>query len=420
MISPPAWRPVKEPSLGVGYVASMAKVAGFDVSGFDANLEEFSFDRIKGVLEEIQPNVVGLSALTVNMREASLLADWTKEVLPETTVVLGGAHATLCPENILQEETNIDFLIIGEGEHTFVKLLRHLVSKRHISSLPGTAYRTDNGTVNNGLGQAECDLDELPFPDRDVLSYDRYRSLAGYAPLITTRGCPYSCQICCVPRLSRNHVRYRSIDNVISEVEDLLARGFAHINFRDNVFTLNPKRTMKFCRRLQTFSLSYSCETRPDLVDMEIMEAMVASGLCEIRFGAESLNQRTLDRIDKRIAVESIQKGVEIALDAGVPRVRVSFVLGIPGETFEDLIRTIEFAESLHPAECRFWPFNAWPGVMVGELGEECDVTVVSSPISSEDVLKPTVETSSLSLRQLEQALNLAWERHGHPLSPPL
>ena len=176
--------------------------------------------------------------------------------------------------------------------------------------------------------------------------------------MITSRGCTFSCRFCDVPVMMGRRMRYRSVQNVASELENLLAMDCHTVNFRDDVFTINRARTFELARAVATYGISWGCETRVDLVDRDMLEAMHGAGLSEIRFGAESL----------------------------------------------------------HPAECRFWPLTPLPGTPFGDDRAGHGLTALSSDWSNYNAITPVTETPSLSLDELKKALELAWSRHGHPL----
>ncbi len=415
-VSPPPWRRVKEPTLGIGYVAAVARSAGYDVHGCEMNAESLSLDDLGRRVGDLDPDVVAVTSLTANVKNAFAVGRVAKAAAKEAVVVLGGPHGTFASQSVLAEEPSVDLVLLGEGERSFVDFLKVSGHRSRWPEVRGIAFRTPEGIGSTGTSVPEMDLDGIPYPDREVLRYDLYIPKFGYAPMITSRGCSFSCRFCDVPVMMGRKMRYRSVENVIAEVEDLRSRGCRNVNFRDDVFTIHRRRTEELVGELQPLGISWGCETRVDLVDRELLSAMRAAGLSEIRFGAESLNQAALDVVNKGITPDETRRAVEAALAVGVEKVRVSFILGIPGETLEDMVRTIELAEALHPAECRFWPLTPLPGTPFGEDGGVFGLHPVSRDWDQYNAITPVTETPSLSLDELKRALDIAWNRHGHPL----
>ncbi len=356
--------------LGIAYIAAVLKKHGHTVGVYNADYfrtdeylnqrqlfenfpsyKEILNDRTHPIWEEIKdkiagfmPDIVGIAMMTPNYKAARSIAGITKKLDSHIKVVVGGAHATLDPEDTIVE-AEFDYVIRGEGELPFLEL----AEGQREEKIKGLSYKKNGGIVHNDDRPFIKDLDPLPFPCRDSFLNDT--EYTDYGNIITGRGCTFACSYCASPRLWHRTVRFRSVPNVISELE-LLAKDFKSslIHFADDTFTLNRKRAKDICRQIieRKLGIKWVCDTRVDCLDKELMTLMNKAGCVRVKIGVESGSNRILKAINKGTNREKIRQAVRLIKDAGLP-LTIYLMAGFPGETDDDLRQTIEFARELEP-----------------------------------------------------------------------
>ena len=330
--------------LGLGYLAAVAK--GNEIIVIDENVETLN-------LEKINPDIVGITSTTPSFPRAMEIAKTVKKLWRGTTLVIGGTHVTFVPEDALM--SGVDVVVRGEGEHAFLELLEG----RELGRIKGIAYMEEGRIIKTPDRELIPDLDSLPFP-----AWQRF-PLQGYGimSMITSRGCPYSCSYCSATRFWRHHVRYRSPENVLEELKLIAEQGFKLIRFMDSTFTLDKKRCLKICDLIkkEDLDLKWSCETRADALDDEILEAFSTSGCNLICIGVDSGSQRVLDETNRQMRVSSIKKAFEKIRKYGIAT-RAYVTFGFPGESEKGVMETMKLLEEAKPEQILLSLATAYPG----------------------------------------------------------
>ena len=348
------WRGLNQklPPLGLGYLAAVVEREGFKVRILDLSVwGEGKIRRdLRKVFSRFPARFLGVTATTPEIGSALGVARIYREVHPQSRVVFGGAHPSVMAEELISDP-GVDLVLRGEGEDSLPRLLKG----ENPARIPGVVGKNGEAKTEKIPAPEIVDLDNLPFPAYHLLPMKKYTPpLGGYRELPATsmlisRGCPYRCSFCAPESISRR-VRFRSPRAIIEEIK-LLQRDFGirEISFYDENFTLNPKQVEELCRRLmdQRIRLSWSCRTRVDLVDAEILGLIRKAGCHQIGYGIESGDEKTLEYLHKDFRLAEIHSALEKTRKAGL-EIRASFILGTPGETEESLTRTLEL--SRHPA----------------------------------------------------------------------
>jgi len=342
--------------LGLAYLGAML-AAEHDVRLLLPDVRAYRGDdpwgEIGRAIECERPGLLGITAVTATLPAAAKLAEVAKQVNPEIVIVLGGTHASADPRGALRAAPAIDYVVQGEGEHAIVSLARALEEAGTIepARVAGLGWRGPMGIVINPSAPAIEDLDTLPFPLRDpahvVWNEDLHPSL--FQALITLRGCPYRCIYCAVPQSVDRKTRYRSATDVLDEIEELRhAHDVPGLFFHDSVFSLHRERTVAICEGMTArgLALPFTCQTRTDRVDGELVDVMVRAGCEQIFFGIESGDLESLAKIRKKMSLESIRAAVELVKARGI-RCSGFFMVGFPWEDEVLIERTAEFATSL-------------------------------------------------------------------------
>ena len=360
----------KLPPLGLMYVAAALEKAGFPVQMLDNYLQKQSIEEVKQLVLKLNPEIVGITCGSATYRKCLETAKAIKEVLPTCKVVVGGWHASYMPDSLL-ETPEIDYVVMGEGERAMTELAAHIMKHEdnHLAaSIAGVALRIEEKIVKTPP-KFISNMDEIPFPARHLLPlhlYDRTMEFLNVEPadaMSIARGCTFNCGFCETKKLWGNICRAFSPQRVLNEIEDLVNKyGTKGIYFINDNFTLRKKETVELCDLMikNKLDLEWVCDTRVDLVTQELLEKMKSAGCKAIWFGVESGSQRILDRINRHITLEQTENTFRLCKKVGI-KTACSFMLGMPGETREDLKTSFKFAEKLDADWCQFNIFIAYP-----------------------------------------------------------
>lgn len=332
---------------------------------FDPNFSNLSEQKTKNFLRKTKPDLVGLSSISTEYFNITRhMIALIRECLPESVIVLGGVIPTVMIKEAMKDK-NVDYWIMGEGERSlplFIEKLRK--GSKDFSDVSGLAYYQDAKPIINKVEFID-NLDEIPFPDYSEISgaslhdYGNIRSkyvpglLARQYPsavTITSRGCPYRCTFCAGQTVSGAKVRFRSAENVLEEIDSLYKKGVREVIFLDDHFLANRKRAIQIIKGIliRKYNLTWKCvNVTAWLLDKEILGLMYKSGCDYIAVSIESGSQRVLkDIIKKPVKLEVIPSVLKLAKSMGFDII-ANFIVGFPGETWEEIRETFAYAERL-------------------------------------------------------------------------
>lgn len=349
---------------GQACLAAVAREAGYDVT----ILDPYTPEEYKSYLKEHKFDVVGCTIYTLTYNLAKKLFEYTRAVLPEATLVAGGPHPTSLPEGTLKDISELDYVVYGEGEKTFIELLSSIDKGMSVASIDGIAYR-DKESNSVGVTQKRCyieDLDELPMASYDLFPMKSYvptpnvvKRYPTYA-IQVTRGCPYQCSFCQFNLALGKKYRHRSVDKVIDELLFLKNQyGARGIIFRDSTLTVNVPFLKSLCQAMidKNVNLKWMCYSRTDVVAKhykELLPLMKKAGCWQIGFGCESANQKSLDMLKKGTKVEDNIVAVKETMKAGL-MCSTTWMICLPGENEEEALKTVRLAKKLSSHVVKFF-----------------------------------------------------------------
>jgi len=352
----------QSPHMGLAYLLAITHQNGMKGRVIDMAADEYDVDDILKYIDTNKPKVIGMTAFTIQVKSAGYIANKIKIKHPDILICLGGAHATAMPVESLKEFPAIDCTIPGEGDGPWHNLLNNLNA---ISKVPGVVTRDNhdkqyvNQTVHstpiNEIVRIE-DLNKIPFPRWEGFNLSKYQGDAPHRtklelPMSTSRGCPYKCNFC--SRMFGRKRQSRSIDSIIAEMHrNVDVFGAEAIAFLDETFVASKKFSRQLFERMISEGLNkkvkWSCETTVHLDDVEFYKLMKEAGCYYVFYGFESGNADMLKRIGKGVRHKSqIINATRAAHDAGIIAVG-SFILGLPGETEETVMESIDVAKELN------------------------------------------------------------------------
>jgi len=362
------WQP-----LGILYVGASLLKAGHEVKFFNGAF--MTHEELLHRVKEFKPDFAGLYSTTFGWPKAIKTADAIKKLDKQIFTCVGGPYPIAMQEQCLNNESaSIDAVITGEAELTMVELLARLKNGKNLEGVQGVVFRQGTGIIKNQPRPFIEDLDALPFPARELLGdEDCYiPPPATYkrkpvTTLITSRGCNRRCIFCFQidkdRKSGKRGIRFRSVENVLDEIELCLKQGYREIKFIDDTFAADYDRAMQICHEIKTRRLDFTwfASACINQVDKPLLQAMKNAGCWAILFGADSGVQKTLNALRKATTLEQIRRDVRAAKDVGL-KVSTPFIFGAPGETFEDGLKTIEFAIELDADLANFHALTPFPG----------------------------------------------------------
>jgi anaerobic magnesium-protoporphyrin IX monomethyl ester cyclase len=391
------------PPLGLGYLASALMRVGYRVSALDFNVSGLNLRRVENIIEWGKPAVVGISTHTETYGAAMEIARKVKLLDEKIKVVLGGPHPSIMPEQVLGE-TSVDYVIAGEGEETIVELLRYILEGRSDpAEIPGLAYRDRNGAVRVNGRRALLDPDDIPWPAREIFPLDLYEEK--WNVLTARGGCPFKCPFCSASHIWGGRRKARSPRSIIEELKALVELyGADYIAFIDDIFTVDKKWVYGLIDLLEELSpqLTWSCATRVDCVDEDLVGAMANAGCRAIQYGIESGSQTILDSV-KGIRKDQVLKAVKASVDAGI-KVTCSFMIPFPDDTAETIRETKLFIKQVldEGSDMVMSYTTPHPGTDFYEHADEFGLKILSNRWEEFDARHNILETRHLSRRQIE------------------
>jgi radical SAM superfamily enzyme YgiQ (UPF0313 family) len=400
LVYPPCFyaRPQDEDHLvmpiGLYYLGAFLKEKGFEVSLLNGHELELSPQAVEKVLRRELPDVVGFSAFNANRVNVLKWARWVKEFLPSAHIVVGGVAATFMSEYFLAH-SEVDFVIRGEGELTFLNLLKALEDKQDLRQIKGLAFKQEGKIIITPEAEFIEDLDSLPNPARYFT----------YNHVLLGRGCPYNCVFCASPKFWQRKVRFHSADYFVEQLKLLKAKGVNFFYFSDDTFTLKKDLVLSVCEKIkkEKLNINWFAISRVDALDEEIVKAMRLAGCIQISFGIESGDEDIRKKLNKNITLEDAREAFELCKKYSILP-RAYFIYGNPGESEKSIDRSIEFIEKTKPLNAIFYVLHVFPGTKLYEqLWQQGKIDASVWEKEGEDLLYFEVD------KQLEAQKVLGW-----------
>ena len=320
-----------------------------------------SDQKLVSILKKEKPKIIGITSMySVYYRDVLNIAKIIKKYDSKIKIIIGGNHPSSYWDSILKNH-EIDYIVVGEGETTFLKLTKYLLANNKMSSIniKGVAYRHNQKIVYSGPAPLISDLDKIPFPARDLIDFQQYLPKASDTPyvmrypvasIITSRGCPGNCVYCTVKAVWGRTWRGRSPKNVVDEIELLIQQyGIKEFAFLDDSASVNKNRWIGICDEIIHRKLDIKWSTPNGIahwtLDKPTLKKMYEAGCYRITFGIESGNQRTREFLGKPYSLKQAQELIKYANKIGMWTICTN-IIGFPYEQLNSVTDTIEFAKS--------------------------------------------------------------------------
>lgn len=377
------------PPLGLLSIGAVLEKAGVPVEIVPTNVLGMDWSDIRRKIARDKPDIVGVTITTENRFQSFKLVQLAKEAHPGALTLLGGPHASMAAEDCLEHIPELDAVVKGEGEMTMLEVCRAWDERPGLDALagiPGLVLRRGGRIVCNAARMPVADLDTLPFPAFHLVPFEQYKfafEVPGRGPLpavniMTSRGCPFNCSFCATPVNWGRHVRMRSPENVVREIELLKARyGIQVVFFFDDTFNASPKRADALCdlmieRRLDVF---FKCDVRIDIMSRELLAKMKRAGLFHVSYGLEAGSDRVRnDIVGKKIDLVDFHNLTAWCRELDVIP-NVFFIFSHPSETWEEAQETIRLIEQYKDGiEGSVAILHIYPGTPLERLARETKV----------------------------------------------
>ena len=370
--------------LGLLYLVSVLRrdfPGQFEIELVEQALDDLNLDQMRARIRRFDPDLVGFSCLTVEADEMQRVAKVAKEVKPGCLTVLGGPHATVFFDHAL-EDPNLDLVVLNEGEVTFPELLRALQEDRPWEEVEGIAFRRDGRLVQTPPRGHVPELDAIPLPAWDLINFRRYAaemSMNAYshsppcAPLFTSRACPYQCTYC--HSIFGKKVRYRSVENVMAEIE-LLTRtyGVRELHIVDDIFNLDLERAKRICDEIVArgikVKIAFPNGLRGDRMDRELIHKLKSAGCYAITYAVETASPRLQKLIKKNLDLDRVRQAIAWTYEAGIIP-QAFLMLGFPGETLEEIKMTVDYTLNSKLLRAIFFTVVIYPRTGLYELARQ-------------------------------------------------
>lgn len=341
LISPPFTGLTREP-LGLYYLSEVLEMNGISTSILDFKATLPSRSTFRDYLRSQRPRVVGITSFTFNFSNSVQILKEVKRAVPDVVTVMGGVHASALTRDILESTSSLDYIVMGEGEFTFLELCKNVLSGLPVEGVKGLAYRKKETILNPPRGFMD-DLDRLPIPKRDQLPGENYP----IATVQTSRGCPYGCIFCAINKFYENRIRLRDPVKVADECDYLVNKcSREQIYFFGDAFTYKSNWVEELCDEILRRGLKFhwACETRVDNVGLPMLRKMKRAGCTSVQYGIDYGDEEVLRRLGKAISLESVDDAVRWAKKADL-FVEAFFIFNCPGENEDTMENTFKLIQ---------------------------------------------------------------------------
>lgn len=395
----------------LGYAASVLRNGNYAVTLRDYQTEKTVSADIEKEIKSFSPDIIVISTTNATIYDDIAFVDWIKS-FHICEFILKGAIFFDIPEKLLEnfDLHNINYLIGGEIDFIIDHLADYITGKTtNIDNVPGIVYRKDNKFIKTAFDQWHHNLDDSPFPARDLMRNDLYVRPDTGEPMATiqvSRGCPANCTYCLTPIISGKKVRKRSIDNIFAEIEECYYKyNIKSFFFKADTFTIEPIWAEELCDKIINSDLNgkikFTVNSRVKPLSFSLLEKLKKAGCFMFAVGFESSNDTTLQKIKKGTTNQDNISASKMIKKAKLPLFGY-FMIGFPWETEEDIINTLKLTFKINPD---FLEIHIAMPYLGTELYSQCEkYNTIKSEAWGNDYFSPnTIGTQTVPMRKIQK-----------------
>lgn len=375
--------------IGMYYLGAALRKKGYDAHLANWHNAAKEPEGVEQALLDLKPDVVAISIFHANRLGGVGIARVVRHLLPETKVLFGGIGATFLAKDLLEQQSEIDYVLRGEGDLALPQFLETLKNGGDPRSVPGLCFRDGDEIVVQDCAPLVDDLDSLPDP----AEYYTFNHLA------LSRGCPGKCSFCGSPAFWGAKVRFHSAEYFVNQIKRQYERGVKFFFISDDTFTLKKELVLDICRRIveSGMQINWAAISRVDCVDQQVLHAMRLAGCIQLSFGVETGDEGIRRTLKKKFSNEEVVKAFQLVRSFGIlPRAYI--IYGNPGETDETIQATIDLIKEIKPLIALFHVLSLFPGT---ELYDDAEA---AGKITQEIKERPSEE---ILWCEVDDALNM-------------
>jgi len=356
--------------------------AGFIQGGAECKIIDYpaiskSWQTLEIDISNFAPDLIVLSITTPSLEEdlkaAMIAKKIAKKISKKITTIAKGAHFNLLHRETLEKFPDLDLVLRGEYEIT----CSEIAQGHPLSEIAGISYRDENGEIKiNPTRPFIENIDEIPFPPRELIDnnlYVRPDTMEPQTTIITNRGCPFNCIFCLSNQVSGNRDRRRSPENIIAELKECVEKfAIRNFLFRSDLFTATKNWTLELCEKIidSKLDISWSCNSRVDTIDRELLKALKRAGCWLIAYGVESGDEESLKKMRKKYDLSCIENAIKMTYEEGI-KSSIYILFGFPWDTNEDLKKSTDFACKINPDFLEIFYVYPFPGTELYKMAVE-------------------------------------------------
>lgn len=360
----------KHPPLGLAYIAALVREHGHKPVIIDVASLKLSKEMVLQKLKNFKPDLIGVGIHSIYYLHPCLdLLKYLKNNL-NLPILVGGAGFNLYPDEIILYNS-IDYGLTGAVSKSLPSFLDALENGKNYKRIPGLYFKEKKKIYRNAPEKSQDDIDSLPFPARDLLKNEIYWQFISqkknFTNMLTSIGCSFNCKFC---NEQGGEYKTRKVDKVIKEIKECYYKyKIREIDFFDRTFTIDKKRVKEICNEIikNKLDISWSCRSRIDTVDKELLEIMKKAGCFAIFYGIESADETVLKNLNKEITLQQVRDTIKMTKEIGIKPLGF-FMFGSPGDTEKSMKKTIDFATSLDLKYATFTKTMAKPKSIYDEM----------------------------------------------------
>ncbi len=395
----------------LGYAAAILKDKGYEVFLRDYQTEKTQLCEVEDDIKKFRPDAIFISITNATVLSDIEFVNWICSFY-KCEFILKGAIFFDTPEELLKtlDLSNINYLMGGEVDTVIGQLVDFIMkNKGNIDDIPGIIYKNGIEYKKTSFNTWICNLDEIPFPARDMMKNELYVRPDTGEPMATiavSRGCPANCVYCLTPVISGKKVRKRSADNIFAEIEECFYKyGIKNFFFKADTFTIEQEWAEEICDKIINSPLhgkiEFTVNSRVKPLNERLLKKLKLAGCFMLAVGFESANEKTLKLIKKGTTVEDNMKAAALIRKTGLP-LFAFLMIGFPWETKDDIINTLKFAFQLKPDFIEVHIAMPYYGTGLYDLCKKYDT--ITSEAWGNDYFSPnTCGTQTVSMEEIKK-----------------